>query len=65
MGWVQGLVQHELDRATRIDPDLLSAHWAAVIMMFCAQLIILPTAGELYAGFIHRRFSAFPGVSND
>lgn len=63
--WVQELVQHELDRAARFDPELLSAHWAAVVMVCAAQLIILPTSAELYAGFAYRRFGILPGSPND
>jgi hypothetical protein len=65
VNWAQGLVQHELDRAATIDPDLLSAHWAAVIMVGAAQLIILPTSAELYAGFAYRRFGILPGSTNE
>lgn len=63
--WIAGLVQTELDRSTRIDPGLISAHWSAVIMVCAVQLIILPTAREVYAGFLFRRFGALPGVPHD
>jgi hypothetical protein len=63
--WVAGLVQGELDRSAKIDPGLLSAHWSAVIMVCAAQLIILPTAREVYAGFLYRRFGALPGVPHE
>lgn len=64
--WVTGLVQHELDRTIiPVDPDLISAHWAAIVMVVCGQLIILPTAGEIYTGFMFRRFGTLPGASHE
>jgi hypothetical protein len=63
--WVTRLVQAELDRSNRIDPELLSAHWSAVIMVCAGQLIILPTAREVYAGFLFRRFGTLPGVPHE
>lgn len=59
--WITELVQTEFDRSIRIDPGMLSAHWSAVIMVCSAQLIILPTAREVYTGFLFRRFGALPG----
>lgn len=65
VNWVEGLVQHELDLSATFDPGLLSAHWAAVVMVCAVQLIILPTSAELYAGFAYRRFGILPGSTND
>jgi hypothetical protein len=59
--WIEGLVQNELNRAHRIDPGMISAHWSAVIMVVCAQFILLPTAKEIYTGFLYRRLGMMPG----